>query len=67
MTACNADACAQGRKPCPCPAACEVAPNVVPLPIQMLGNEPGTAWRWAAVAVICLGMALGGFAIGLLV
>ncbi|MDI4633325.1 hypothetical protein J7U46_09725 [Pelomonas sp. V22] len=25
--ACTADACDQGRKPCPCPEACRVAPR----------------------------------------
>lgn len=25
MNACRSDACCQGRKPCPCPDACQVA------------------------------------------
>ena len=28
--ACRADACQQGRKPCPCPSACEIEDPLAP-------------------------------------
>lgn len=46
--ACSADACNQGRKPCPCPEACQ-------MPIQMFGSEPADS---AAVVIAVLSLAL---------
>ena len=51
MRACNANACQQGRAPCPCPDACEVPE----------GNVTRTALAitaWFASVAICTGLVL---------
>ncbi len=40
---CKADACNQGRKPCPCPDACEVADDDLN-PWLRKFSEPGVFW-----------------------
>lgn len=46
--ACTADACKQGRLPCPCPEACE-------MPIQLLDEEPANL---TAIVIAILSVAL---------
>ena len=46
--ACTADACKQGRMPCPCPEACQ-------MPVQMLGDDPADR---TAVVIAVLSLAL---------
>ena len=43
---CDADACDQGRKPCPCPQACER---------DGLEDVAASVWFWAVLAVALIG------------
>ena len=54
MRACTANACQQGRAPCPCPAACEVPEKDTTRAVRAAAAI--TAW-FASVA-ICTGLAL---------
>ena len=54
MRACNANACQQGRAPCPCPAACEVPEKDTTRTVRAAAAI--TAW-FASVA-ICTALAL---------
>jgi len=49
MKQCNADACCQGRKPCPCPEACEVTDERGL--IEWL-SRPSVFWTAYAVALV---------------
>ena len=54
MRACTANACQQGRAPCPCPAACEVPEKDTTRAVR--AEAAITAW-FASVA-ICTALAL---------
>ena len=51
IVACNADACNQGREPCPCPDACQTAnaPD---------GGAYVIAWGALLLVLACIGIAL---------
>lgn len=45
---CTADACDQGRKPCPCPTACRVAES------QRRDDINAGIWAWCCVSAVLL-------------
>lgn len=48
MNACNSDLCQQGKRPCPCPMACELSDE----------DEASSFWRdlaiWGAATAIAM-------------
>lgn len=45
---CHADACQQGRRPCPCPEACHVPTDA---------HVRAVFWRWWLVCMLSIGAA----------
>ena len=54
MRACTANACQQGRAPCPCPAACEVPEKDTTRTVR----AAAAIAAWFASVALCTGLAL---------
>ena len=54
MRACTANACQQGRAPCPCPAACEVPEKDTTRAVR----AAAAITAWLASVAICTALAL---------